>query len=158
MTMDRSKKVGSQPRHRADGASGKTGNALGPKHMVSVPAGRAQLRDQETSASGKYRASGKRGNPRNVGATSAIPAKQLSVAAGVITPIDMKPYFENYDTIAGTWSMTGGPAGLTINTTTGVISGTPTTVSTGTATITAKGLPTTVPAQVSTPWSWVIVA
>lgn len=49
------------------------------------------------------------------------------------------------------WSATGLPAGLTLNTSTGVLSGTPTTLSSGTATITASGGGIT--DQVSYSWS-----
>jgi hypothetical protein len=155
--MDRSTKVGSQPRRSADGASGKTGNALGPKHMMGNPAGRAQVTTQKTSASGEYRASGKRGNPRTLGAQGAIPDLVLKQNVAGVT-FDFKPYFENYGAGAGTWVSTSVPAGMTLNSTTGVLSGTPTTVSGGSPTLTvltgSVGVP---PAQLVVPWKWSVV-
>jgi hypothetical protein len=161
--MDRSRKIGTLKRNPVQGASGKTGNALGPLHMGGNPAGRAQVRGQATSASGVYKATGKRGQPRNLNQT-AVPQNALG-GPGVVgfkqnvagQSFDFKTCFENFATSSGTFTSTSVPAGMTLNSTTGVLSGTPTTVATGTPTITVIAA-TGVPASLAVPWKWSVTA
>ena len=155
MPMDRSKKVGSVPQRNADGASGKTGNALGPKHMGGPVGGRPQMRDQPKAASGVYHATGKRGNPRNLGQQMAIPL--LVGKVGVAVNFDFKPYFENYGTAAGTFTSTAVPPNCTLNTTTGVLTGTPLSNASGAPIMTVLSAnPTTPPASVAVSWNWIV--
>ena len=73
--------------------------------------------------------------------TVTSPADQTSVTGTVITPLQMTAT----DSASGqtlTYAASGLPAGLTISTTTGLITGTPTTAGTSTATVaTAIDLP-----------------
>ena len=159
MVMDRSKKIGSVPRRNADGASGSTGNALGPKHMGGAPAGRAQMRNQATSASGQYNARGKRwaGSNALLVQLGAIPDGALTEA--VPFTLDLKPYVSNYSTAVGGWTLVDGPAGITLDDETGILSGTPTTASTGTATITVlAGSEKVSPDSITLSWAWEVAA
>lgn len=157
MPMDRSRRVGSIKRVNKDGASGRTGNALGPTHMGGAPAGRAQVRGQETSASGQYRATGKRGNPRTL--NQRAPIGLLTFRQNIAgQTYDFKALFENYAAGAGTWVSTAVPAGMTLNSTTGILSGTPTTLGTGSPTLTVlAGNADTKPQSIAASWQWSIV-
>lgn len=137
MPTDRSKKVGSTTRVIKDGASGKTGNALGPMHMGGAPAGRAQVRGQATSDSGRPRASTKSGEATDLIPTARrvrIYAKQS--VAGITHTV--APYFSGVNASAG-YAVDSLPAGMTLNTTTGAITGTPTTIDYRLSTFTATG-------------------
>ena len=69
--------------------------------------------------------------------TVTPPAAQSTAAGVPILPITGSAVDSNTALTAFTWSATGLPAGVTINSASGVISGTATTVSTGTVTLTA---------------------
>lgn len=158
MPMDRSKRVGSVPRVNKDGASGRTGNALGPQHMGGNPAGRAQVAGQATSASGEYKARGNRmGTRTGLELTGPIPAGAFKQNLAGQT-VDFKLYFKGYATTAGTWVLTSAPAGMTLNSTTGILSGTPTTVAAGTPNLTVLGPTGTKPTSLVVPWSWGVTA
>ena len=148
MVMDRSKRIGSVPRRNADGASGRTGNALGPAHMGGNPAGRAQVRGQPTSASGQYRASGKRGDT-HVMALSAVP--DLQFTQGAPGSYDFSQHFYN----GVNYTSTSVPSGMTLNASTGVLSGTPPAISAGDPILTVKDANGV---ALTASYSWAVVA
>jgi hypothetical protein len=89
---------------------------------------------------------------------------------GVIPPVrfeqnlagqtfDFKSYFSNpRQNTASTWLSTSAPAGMTLNSTTGVLSGTPTTVASGTPNLTVVSAKGAADPSIVTPWSWTVYA